>query len=446
VGSLWEYDAQHNSLITAGNGGTKPLQAAFTIYYNQGTKKYELEQTLQPDEQMWIDVGKLIREHAADKNGNTLPADLTSGSYEFRDLTNKGVGNLFEGKVVYDKTFGQVTYGCGGCCGYTSPKLWYDPLGIPFGQTSANGVEALNNCYSSWDDVSDSFYGAWNTANTSIATADHYGTHTGHAVGSTSSTTGGELQSVKLPSCPLLWRIPQGGDNVGPVITSINPNLLNAGDTGKSVTIHGAGFGSSPQVKLPSGVSMNGQQDSASDNTIVLPSVSVLATAYIGPNSVTVTANGQTSNPSPFTIDGPDHLLVQDDVIGSCSGCHTTVERDMTYQVIKFSGSPVFVIPIGEVLSTSGWNCKQSNPGFHSTPCAQGEDTDTNGEFIDGWTLSSDAYTPPGCGENVADHWQWCTAPKTIGSPTGYCRTDQININGSVRPPGPGLTGTPIYP
>ena len=52
TGSLWEYDAQHNSLITAGNGGTKPTRAGFTIFYNQGTQKYELEQTLQPDEQM----------------------------------------------------------------------------------------------------------------------------------------------------------------------------------------------------------------------------------------------------------------------------------------------------------------------------------------------------------------------------------------------------------
>jgi hypothetical protein len=42
-GSLWEYDPQHNSLITAGNGGTKPTQAAFTIFYNQGTQRYDLE-------------------------------------------------------------------------------------------------------------------------------------------------------------------------------------------------------------------------------------------------------------------------------------------------------------------------------------------------------------------------------------------------------------------
>ena len=78
VGSLWEYDVQHNSLITAGNGGTKPVQAGFTIYYNGGAQKYQLEQPLQPDEQMWIDVGKLIREQVPDKNGKLLPQDLTS--------------------------------------------------------------------------------------------------------------------------------------------------------------------------------------------------------------------------------------------------------------------------------------------------------------------------------------------------------------------------------
>jgi len=66
-------DPYHNSIITAGNGGTKPTQAAFTILYNQGTEKYELEQTLQPDEQMWIDVGRLIREHVADKDGRHFP-------------------------------------------------------------------------------------------------------------------------------------------------------------------------------------------------------------------------------------------------------------------------------------------------------------------------------------------------------------------------------------
>lgn len=121
--SQWLYDPHHDSVITVGNGGAKPTTAAFTIVYNQGAQKYELEQALQPDEQMWIDIGKLIRENVADKNGKTLPQDLTYGSYDIRDLGNKGIGALFEGKIMYDTTYGHVTYGCGVCCGYKPPVL-----------------------------------------------------------------------------------------------------------------------------------------------------------------------------------------------------------------------------------------------------------------------------------------------------------------------------------
>jgi hypothetical protein len=213
-GSLWEYDPQHNSLITGGNGGSKPLQAAFTIYYNQGMQKYELEQTLQPDEQMWMDIGKLIREHVPDKNGNTLPADLTSGSYEFLDLTNNGVGALFEGKVIYDKTYGHVTYGCGGCCGYTEVAFWYNPLAIPLSLASPNGVDAYTTCSSTWDDVSTLFEGNWTTVNSSIATVNYYANHTGVAVGSTTSNAFAYLEGSSPRSCPLVRKAPSGTDNV----------------------------------------------------------------------------------------------------------------------------------------------------------------------------------------------------------------------------------------
>lgn len=43
---------------------------------------------------MWIDVGKPIREQVPDKNGKVLPQDLTSGPYQFRDLTDKFIGSL----------------------------------------------------------------------------------------------------------------------------------------------------------------------------------------------------------------------------------------------------------------------------------------------------------------------------------------------------------------
>jgi len=213
-GSRWEYDTEHDSIITAGNGGIRPSLAAFTIAYNEGKERYELEQMLQPDEQMWIDVGQLIREQVPDKNGKVLPVDLSSGSYELRDLTSVN-GRLFEGKVIYDKTYGHVAYGCGGPCCYNMPYLTYNPLGVPFLGTSGNGVDTSDNCGGNPIPVSSSFYYNWNTANHAIATVDYRGTHTGRASGSTSSNTSGQIDQVYgRYSCTLQTRNPVGTTDV----------------------------------------------------------------------------------------------------------------------------------------------------------------------------------------------------------------------------------------
>jgi len=220
-GGMWEYDAYHDSIITAGNGGTQPVTVAFRIFYNQGTKSYEVDQTLQPDDQMWIDIGKLIRQQTPDKNGNTLPANLASGSYQVREISNKGAGTLFEGKVIYDKTYGSATYGCALCCGYATSGygFWYDPLPIPDQGAADQGVQALNECDGGdLEDVSGSFYGSWTTGNSSIATADYYGTHTGVGIGSTTSQSHGDLNSNDVPQrCPLKAYNCSGNDNTNPV-------------------------------------------------------------------------------------------------------------------------------------------------------------------------------------------------------------------------------------
>jgi hypothetical protein len=213
-GGQWQYDVQHNSIITVGNGGTKATRTAFTIFYNQGKDKYELEQTLQPDEQMWVDVGKLIRQRVPDKNGKALPVDVASGSYEFRDLNDVGVGSLFEGKVVYDKTFGHVTYGCAHCCGIQSVYLQYSPLGVPFQGTSSNGVEGDDQCGDTGLHLSGLFLGNWKTTNSAIATVDYYAKHTGVGVGSTTSVTSGQISAAGRATCPQETRIPQGPTNV----------------------------------------------------------------------------------------------------------------------------------------------------------------------------------------------------------------------------------------
>jgi len=57
-------------------------------------------------EQIWADVGEIIRGQIPDKDGKTIPADVTMGSYESRDLDHIGVGYLYEGKLVMDKSWG----------------------------------------------------------------------------------------------------------------------------------------------------------------------------------------------------------------------------------------------------------------------------------------------------------------------------------------------------
>ena len=229
AGGQWQYDPQHDSIITAGNGGAQPTQAAFTIFYNQGTQNYQLEQTLQPGAQMWMDIGKLIRENVPDKNGKTLPSDLASGSYEVRDLTNKAVGTLFEGKVIYDKTYGHVTYGCGGCCGGDPPIIpWYDPISVLITAEQDNGVWAWYSCENQYDDVSSTFYYNWSSGSTSIATVDTYGTVTGVSAGSTTADTNGHLQSNGPRSCPSIYRTPGGGVNV--CAFDVSPTSISASD------------------------------------------------------------------------------------------------------------------------------------------------------------------------------------------------------------------------
>jgi len=452
----WSIDDTSSSFVYIKNVTDLPQRYTMTIRFEGGSYSFGLR-TLGPHQTVTFDLRKLRDTKVPDVNGKTLPPEATHGQVHWS--IHEPHNWLLIGRVEQaDLTKGlSMTASCT-CCGNTLSQAWITPSyvsGNIGGSTTFLANETDYTCYGPTETFSFNPYN-WSSDHTSVATVDG-SSGQATAVGVGSAGIWGHWysqywfvdESAQPPQC-IAQSYPvdcSAQCDVKPRIDSINPTFLNAGDTGKSLTIHGAGFGSAPTVQLPSGVSNNNQQDST-DSTIVLPNVSVAASSYIGVNSISVTANGVSSDPAGFAIDGPDHMIVQGDVLGNCSGCTTTVKRVMTYQVIKFSGSPVFVIPIGEVLSVSGWNCNQSNPGFGSTTCSSGEDTDTNGEFADGWTLSSDSYTPVGCGfGSVIDHWQWCAAPKTIGTPAGYAHTNAIQIQGSVRPPGsPIPNGTIIAP
>jgi hypothetical protein len=101
------------------SASAKPHRGCATrLIYNGGKSTYTMKKLLQPGEQMWADLGSIISNQTPDINGNAIPSQTTAGSYEVRDLDDPIQGQVYEGKLVLDKTYGHAAYGCGVFCGY----------------------------------------------------------------------------------------------------------------------------------------------------------------------------------------------------------------------------------------------------------------------------------------------------------------------------------------
>jgi hypothetical protein len=90
-------------------GGTKPVTAGITLFYDQGTKQYHMEKRIDPDSQVWVNFADLIQNRIPDKDGNVLPEDTKSGTYSIRVISHPLQAVLYEGKVITDKTYGHAT-------------------------------------------------------------------------------------------------------------------------------------------------------------------------------------------------------------------------------------------------------------------------------------------------------------------------------------------------
>ncbi len=251
----------HNSLVTVGNGGNQAVRAELTILYNQGREQYQMEQKLAPEEQMLVDFGKLIHDRIPDKSGHVLPPDVTSGAYRVRDLTDQAVGNLYEGKVIVDKTNGHAAYGCAICCGYTWPMgVVFDPLPVAVSGSANQKIMATNGCTQQQQEVTWYFLDWW-TDDTAIATAQA-AKITGVSAGSTNHNAQSILMSWSgktYGQCPQSKAGTSGGTNVCPNSTttqSLTPlplsDLFLALETG---------IGAEAAMKVgPAGMNWNGYQ------------------------------------------------------------------------------------------------------------------------------------------------------------------------------------------
>ncbi|HEY6770657.1 MAG TPA: hypothetical protein VI386_38425 [Candidatus Sulfotelmatobacter sp.] len=259
-GGQWEVDSTHNALIAVTNGGNRPTDALLTIHYNNGQQKYEMQQSIAAGDQMWLNVAELIRNQVPDRKGRTLPADLTVGTYELEDLNPGLGGNLIEGKVSLDKTWGHLAYGCIQCCGY-SPYLSPDTLGLGVGGNGTIGAYGENNCTGVDGYNLGSYFNqpnaVWWSGNSATAAVTKFNGH-GVAAGSTNG-----FATATIPSgdgnpkvCP---QTKQEGDNiinVCPTSTTINSTTQES--LSKVFATYKTGIGASVAVQVspstPSGV------------------------------------------------------------------------------------------------------------------------------------------------------------------------------------------------
>ena len=374
-GSMWHVDSTHNSLITTGNGGSEATSAQVTLFYNGGQSQYRVEKLLAPGQQMWLDVGQLIRNQVPDSDGKTMKPDTMTGSYELRDLDHATVGLLYEGKLIVDKTYGHAAYGCALCCGYVKTELTPSPFSGPPGIDNLDYFQAEEQCGAYWDDVTNSASG-WQSSNTSVATLPTRTLHT-VAVGTASGSASQWLQGAKpAPLCPAYFFGPNQSVNVTPVITSINPQTGVVGAT-VQVTISGSGFGSSAgnvtttagsqiQVAIKSwndgqiGVTFTISSIAATGNytVVVTTAASAACPSCQAQTSFYVTAQCNpsvfTPSPSPIACDGKTVRQAQLVVAG-------VDESNVTNTVVSATSSNILTVDL------------QGSPYKNSASCQPGQ-------------------------------------------------------------------------
>jgi len=183
---------------------------------------------LVPDEQVWVEVGKLISGQIPDVNGKTLPVGAMTGTYELSvlaDETDKLNEGLFEGKLVVDKTYGYAVHGCASCCPeYDNRYIVQDPLDLVVGGWSTQSAWGFDACTGNTDVLRSS---NWQTGNPQIATSNNGSNPiTAVAVGTTTDYASTQVMAPDSRGyCRWSNVRTTGTVNVGPVSCAIPTNF-----------------------------------------------------------------------------------------------------------------------------------------------------------------------------------------------------------------------------
>ncbi len=163
VGGEWRANATHNALAAVTNGGAHPVDALLTLHYDSGKQKYEMQRTIKPGDQMWLNFADLIHKRVPDRKGHVLPADLTSATYDLQDLSS-GPGSLLDGSLLVDNTWGHhLLPPVESCCGIFngSPAFNPDAIDMFMGDTDLVFVDGTDSCTNGQEDITVEFLDWW---------------------------------------------------------------------------------------------------------------------------------------------------------------------------------------------------------------------------------------------------------------------------------------------
>ena len=418
----------------------------FAVLVSSGQAFWSKKYSLAPLATKAIDINELIADQVKDDKGYVFPRSLQSGQANWYYTPQfGGAGRVLQSNLAQHSA---RSFSCGEHSVITGADFYPVDTSEYAGQTNEIGyVEAQfglteegGTCSGDYVGDGGADYYNWESFDTSIATisgGDNSSSATVEGISSGTATIDGNVEdSSNGDYCSASA---EGEMTVTPDITSISPSTVLIADTGTSVTITGTGFGTSPTLNLPTGVSRSGQ---SSSNTQITVTLTAGNSATVGNSNISVTVNGQTSNTEQLVLDGPYTMEVTSDSSGY-SG--SDIERVVYYQAVKFSGSnETSPATFCETPTVSGWNCTQGQPTVAADFCPSNGWDSLDGAFADSWSLGPYTYTPSGCGLNITDHWYWAyTSTNTlIGSPAGFLHTNAIKIDGVTTPPNQLSSGT----
>jgi hypothetical protein len=350
MGGEWHADSLRHSLITAGNASDKEHTVVFTLHYDGGKSKYEIEQKIAPGDQMFVDVAKIIQSQIPDVSGKTIPTDVTGGSYSFRDKDNILGQDLFEGKLTIDRKFGFASYGCAGCCAPTDPILFPDPFNGPTGGNWPNNVEGFNYCDNQGYDMTGSAY-SWSTGSVSVMTVTAPVSY-GVSPGGTYLSTFINVPATGTTKCKFVPQNPQSSGNVKPTVAISGPSAVPLAVAGTPNAVNTIQLQANP---TPVGGTYSWTASAGVTLTNSTSQTATVTSTAAGSSTITVTysLNGRTASATTsVSVQKPSALRTVSDAGATqtfdCTPLglpYNGVQRLILYRVLDQSGIVAIQFP-----------------------------------------------------------------------------------------------------